>query len=259
MTRVSPGPMATACVRSISCRRLIFCGLVIALKLTKMSLPITRGRRLKFMLRLGVSIVSEVGMFWWTHSLPKSGGPPWNLLCWHRVQIRLFLLLLVGGGLVWESIVKAEMLSAHFDGNQPCYPIDLPSTCHPSPSLTTFASRALEARRHLLDLGSFSGTDRSVFFFFLKWTADALAPNLTMGFRRLLRLGSFPVWWRVANVTSIPKGPPFFSVAKNRPNFLNTYTVQSFWSVWCRFVLVVLWNAEVCFQLTSSLIGKSLH
>ena len=35
-------------------------------------------------------------------------------------------------------------------------------------------------------------------------------------FRRLLRLGSFPVRWRVANVIPIPKGP------------LNTYTVKGF-------------------------------
>ena len=36
-------------------------------------------------------------------------------------------------------------------------------------------------------------------------------------FRRLLRLGSFPACWRVANVTPITKGPPSSSVANCRP------------------------------------------
>ena len=45
------------------------------------------------------------------------------------------------GGLVCESVGKVDMLSAHFDGKQYRDPVDLPSTCHPSPSLTTFAFR----------------------------------------------------------------------------------------------------------------------
>ena len=36
-------------------------------------------------------------------------------------------------------------------------------------------------------------------------------------FRLLVRLGSFPVCWRYANVTPIPKGPPSSSVANYRP------------------------------------------
>ena len=36
-------------------------------------------------------------------------------------------------------------------------------------------------------------------------------------FRRLVRLGSFPTSWRLANVTRIPKGPPSSSVANYRP------------------------------------------
>ena len=52
---------------------------------------------------------------------------------------------------------------------------------------------------------------------FLKRTADVLAPRLTVVFRRLVRLGSFPACWRPANVTPIPKGPPSSSVAHYRP------------------------------------------
>ena len=39
-----------------------------------------------------------------------------------------------------------------------------------------------------------------------------MAPHLSVVFRRLVRLGSFPACWRRANVTQIPKGPPSFSV-----------------------------------------------
>ena len=45
-----------------------------------------------------------------------------------------------GGGLVFESVMKADMLSAHFDGKHSREPVDLPSTCHPSPSLTPLPS-----------------------------------------------------------------------------------------------------------------------
>ena len=47
--------------------------------------------------------------------------------------------------------------------------------------------------------------------------ADVLAPRLSVVFRRLLRLGSFPACWRQANVTPIPKGSSSSSVADYRP------------------------------------------
>ena len=68
-------------------------------------------------------------------------------------------LIGAGGGLVCESVGKADMLPAHFDGKQSRDPVDLPSTCHPSPSLTTFAFRSREVKLLLLDLDSHGGTD----------------------------------------------------------------------------------------------------
>ena len=44
-----------------------------------------------------------------------------------------------------------------------------------------------------------------------------LAPRLAVVFRRLLRLGSFPVYWRVAIVTLISKGPLSSSASNYRP------------------------------------------
>ena len=123
---------------------------------------------------------------------------------------------LVGGsgGLVCESVGKADLLSDHFDDKQSRESVDLPLTCHPSPSLTSFAFMSSEVRGLLLDLDPYGGSDPfGMFPHFLKRTADVLAPHLSVVFRRLVRLGSFPASWRQANVTHIPKGPPSSSVA----------------------------------------------
>ena len=99
-----------------------------------------------------------------------------------------------GGDLVCESVGRADLLSAHFDGKQSRDTVDLPSTCHPSPSLTTFAFRSREVKRLLLDLDFYGGIDPlGMFPLFLKKTAVVLAPRLAVVFRRLHRLGSFPV------------------------------------------------------------------
>ena len=91
--------------------------------------------------------------------------------------------------------------------------VDLPLTCHPSPSLTTFAFRSSEVRRLLLDLDPYGGTDPlGMFPLFFKRTADVMALRLSVVFQQLVRLGSFHACWRQANVTPIPKGPPSSSV-----------------------------------------------
>ena len=73
-------------------------------------------------------------------------------------------------------------------------------------------------RRFLLDLDPYGGTDPlSMFPLFLKRTADVMAPRLSVVFRRLVHLGSFPACWRQANVTQIPKGSPSYPVENYRP------------------------------------------
>ena len=117
-----------------------------------------------------------------------------------------------------EAVGKADLLSDHFDSKQSREAIDLPLTCHQSPSLTTFAFRSSEVRRLLLDLDPYGGTDQlGMFPLFHKRTADVLAPRLSVVFRRLVRLGSFPSCWRQANVARIPKDPPSSSIANYRP------------------------------------------
>ena len=58
-----------------------------------------------------------------------------------------------GGGLVCESLGKADLLLDHFDSRQSRESVDLLVTCHPSPSLITFAFRLSEVKCLLLRLG----------------------------------------------------------------------------------------------------------
>ena len=56
----------------------------------------------------------------------------------------LSLLVNERSGPVCKSVCKADLLSDHFDSKQSREAVDLPLTCHPSPSLTTFAFRSRE-------------------------------------------------------------------------------------------------------------------
>ena len=81
------------------------------------------------------------------------------------------------GRLVCESVGTVDLLSDHFDSKQSREAVDLPLTCHPSPSLTTFASRSSEVRCLLLDLDPYGGTyPLGMFPLFLKRTADVISP-----------------------------------------------------------------------------------
>ena len=90
-------------------------------------------------------------------------------------------LIMAVDGLVRESVGKADMLSVHFDGKQSRDTVDLPSTCQPSPSLTTFVFSSREVKRLLLDLDFYGGTDPlGMFPLSLKRTAEVLAPRLAV-------------------------------------------------------------------------------
>ena len=121
----------------------------------------------------------------------------------------LHTLVSEGGGLVCESVIKADLLSDNFESKQSKKAVDLPLTCHPSPSLTTFGFKSSEVRRVLLDLGPYGGTDPlGMFPLFFKKAVDVMAHRLRVAFRRLVRLGSFPACWTQAIFTPITKGPP---------------------------------------------------
>ena len=71
------------------------------------------------------------------------------------------------GGLVCESVGKADLPSDHFDSKQFREAVDLPFSCQPSESLTTFAFRLREVRRLSLDLDRSGVTDPLCMFPFL--------------------------------------------------------------------------------------------
>ena len=98
-----------------------------------------------------------------------------------------------------ELFGKADLLSDHFDSKQSRESVNLLLTCHPSPSLITFALRSSEIRHLLLDLDLYGGTDPlGTFHIFLKRTADVMASCLSVVSQTLVCMGSFPACWRQA-------------------------------------------------------------
>ena len=84
-----------------------------------------------------------------------------------------------GGGQVCESVGNADLLSDQFDSKQAREAVEVPLTCLPSPSRTTFDFRSKDGRRLLLDLDPYGGTDPlGMFRIFLRRTADVMAPHL---------------------------------------------------------------------------------
>ena len=95
----------------------------------------------------------------------------WSTLKSAVFGLSLSLPPLVGGGsgLVCESVGKADLLENHFAGKRSRECVDLPLTCHQSPSFISFAFRSSEVRRLLLDLDPYMGSDGlGMFSLFLK-------------------------------------------------------------------------------------------
>ena len=80
------------------------------------------------------------------------------------------------------------------------------------------AFRSREVEKILAGLDSFGGTDPlGLFPLLLKEAATVLAPKLSTVFRLLFRQGRFPLSWRIANITPIPKGAPSPCASNYRP------------------------------------------
>ena len=119
------------------------------------------------------------------------------------------------GSVIFDPVLKANLLSDVFVGKQSSTELNLPATCFPEPLLKTIAFKSSELKDYLLELDAFGGTDPDGFFpLFFKKIGDILAPKLAVVFRQLLRSGSFPLCWRKSNVTPIPKT----GIASSNPN-----------------------------------------
>ena len=97
------------------------------------------------------------------------------------------LLPLVGGdgGLVYESVGKADRLLDNFDSKQSRESVDLLLTCHHLSVLSPLPIRSSDVSHLLVDFDPYGGSDPlGMVHLFLKRPADALATHL-------LCLGSF--------------------------------------------------------------------
>ncbi len=127
-------------------------------------------------------------------------------------------LLSDNGQLITSPKGKADLLMKHFDSKL-CRAAVPTTELPPVRSvLSKLAFRSKEVKRLLLALDSHGGTDPlGMFPMFLKETATVLAPKLSAVFRRLILTGSFPICWRSANITAIPKGSPSADACNYRP------------------------------------------
>ena len=113
-----------------------------------------------------------------------------------------------GGSLVTDSVQKADLFLRHFDEKQSRERVNVPLSCFPEAKLCSFAFISSELRSIMLGLDSYGGTDPSgVFPLVLKKSAGVMARPLASVFRAMLKRGSFPLCWRVAHVTPVPKIP----------------------------------------------------
>ena len=82
-----------------------------------------------------------------------------------------------------------------------------PLSCFLQSGCNSLAFRTSILLHLLLDLDTYGVVNpMGVFPLFIKKVADIIAPNISIIFRRLIRLGSFPECWGSANVIVIPKG-----------------------------------------------------
>ena len=105
----------------------------------------------------------------------------------------------VGGALVPDPALKAELLSEHYDSKHSFDSAALPLSCHPEPIFCMFALRCRKVERILLDLDVHGGVDPFFYLFFVE-LAEVLAPKLRRVFRKLLQECLFPSNWCCAPI-----------------------------------------------------------
>ena len=151
------------------------------------------------------------------------------------------LLVTEGGGLVCESVGKADLLTDHFDNKQSKDAVDLPLTCYSSTSLTTFAFRSSDVRRFLLDLDSYGGTDPWVYFIFLYnlWNAVVCFQPPTLLIEK--------VWVPVMHFCACPMHCRVHWRVGRRLGSCRLTLVQPFIgsSIWAISISYALWVLEV--------------
>ena len=122
------------------------------------------------------------------------------------------------GGLVVAPAEIASLVGSQFVSKQCSEQFVTHFSCLPQSICNSLAFRASVLLHLLLDLDTYGGFNLlGVFPLFLKKIADIIAPKLSIIFCRLIRLGSFPEFWRSVNVTAITKGASSIDKENHRP------------------------------------------
>ena len=152
---------------------------------------------------------------------------------------------------------KASLLGSQFDSKQCREQFVAPLSCFPQSRCNYFlAFRTSVLQRLLLDLDRYGGVDSlSMFPLFLKKVADIIALKLSIIFRRLIRLGTFPECWRSANATAIPKSAPSPDRVNYRPISITPFCLRCMTNFFLASSPTFVRNVVYCLLL-SLLIGK---
>ena len=144
----------------------------------------------------------------------------WRTLKGHEfgAESDIPLLCSLGSALVSDPAGKAELFSAWFDSKQSRDIVELRRPVIIGLHSVVLPSELVRLRGTcwiLIQMVVWTRLVASLCFF--QRTASVLAPKLSRLFRRLLRCDEFPLEWRFADVTPIPKGPLSTFVCNYRP------------------------------------------
>ena len=110
------------------------------------------------------------------------------------------------GRLVWSADEKASLFSTHFDAKQYRDSFLQLHSCNPFPVLCSVVFKSSSIRSLLLDLDLYGGYDPDDMFpLFYKQVTRELAPKLAVIFRHLIKGGSFPECWKLADAVLVRK------------------------------------------------------
>ena len=108
--------------------------------------------------------------------------------------------------------------SAYFYEKQSDFVFNASDPCDPQPGLTSLAFRSREMLGYMKELDKNIAFDpNGLFPLLFSKCAAILVPKISAIFRILIRNGSFPVCWRLANVTPIPKASSSSFISDYRP------------------------------------------
>ena len=272
VTRINLGFMINAGMLLASSRRLIFGGPVIALWLIGKSWSAIKWELIETYSEAKRQLVIETVMFLWTFSPLIGGGPLLSLWCSAQIHHCLARVVDWCVSRLVRLICCRVILTASSPGR-------LLICCSLAKCLLVLPP--LPSGRERLGISCYTWTlwwhwPIGYVSFFLKRTADVMAPHLSVVFRWLVCLGSFLACWRQTNVTPNSERSPVLHCCQLPTNFHNISIVEGVWAPcvgsswmiygtqWCASnrpgclleMSGYLWCTSVCIPYTAECIGE---